>query len=105
MTMFGQQLGRPEIDSSMEPPFVSATDVGRQPLVTSVQGNTEPPFTSATDVGYRCPLADRNGFSYGRGWITSVAASIDSGPFARQGNIRRPLVDPPRGIRAAMHSG
>ena len=59
--MYGQQLGRLEIDSPLEPPFASATD-----------------------VGHLRPLADSTGFSEGRGWLAMGAAPIDSGTFARR---------------------
>ncbi len=59
--MFGQQLGRLEIDSPMEPAFASATG-----------------------VGHVRPLADSTGFSDGRGWFAAGAAPIDSGTLARR---------------------
>ena len=59
--MFGQQLGRLEIDSPVEPPF-----------------------GTATDVGHLRPLADSTGFSEDRGWFATGAAPFDPGPFARR---------------------
>lgn len=57
--MFGQQLGRLEID----PPW-------------------EPPFTPAMDGGHLRPLADGNGFSEGWWRFATGPPRIDSGTFA-----------------------
>ena len=59
--MFGQQLGRLEIDNPVEPPFASAADVGRVR-----------------------PLADRTGFSERWGWFATGAAQIGPGTFPRE---------------------
>ena len=61
--MFGQQLGRLEVDSPVEPPFVSGMDVG--PLR---------------------PLADSTGFGGGWGAFATRPPRIDSGAFARRGD-------------------
>ena len=59
--MFGQRLGRLEID-----------------------GPAEPPFASVVDAGHLRPLADGTGFSEGWGWSATSPPRIDSGPFARR---------------------
>ncbi len=59
--MFGQQLGRLEIDHPVEPPFAAAVD-----------------------VGHPWPLADGTGFSGGRGWFVTGPPRIDPGAFARR---------------------
>lgn len=59
--MFGQQLGRLEVDSPVEPPFVSAMD-----------------------VGHLRPLADSTGFSEGRRRFATDPPRIDPGAFDRR---------------------
>ena len=61
--MFGQRLGRLEIDSPVEPPLAAAVD-----------------------VGHSRPLADGTGFSDGWGWSATSPPRIDSGTFARRGD-------------------
>ena len=58
--MFGQQLGRLDIDSPVRPPFASATD-----------------------VGHLRPLADSTGFSEGPWRFATGPPPVDSGAFAR----------------------
>ena len=58
--MFGQRLGRLEIDSPVGPPFAAAAD-----------------------AGHPRPLADGTGFSEG-GWSATRPPRIDSGTFARR---------------------
>lgn len=60
MAMFGQQLGRLEID-----------------------GPVETPFASAMDVGHLRPMADSTGFSGGQAWVTGPPR-IDTGAFDRR---------------------
>ena len=59
--MFGQQLGRLEIDRPVEPPFASGMD-----------------------VGHLRPLADSTGFSEDWGAFATRPPRIDSGTFARR---------------------
>ena len=58
--MFGQQLGRLEVDTPWAPPFASAMD-----------------------VGHRRPLADSTGFNEGSGWFVTAPPRIDAGTFTR----------------------
>lgn len=80
--MFGQQLGRLEID-----------------------GPVEPPFASAMDVGHLRPLADSTGFRQGWGWFATDPPRIDAGTFARRGDAWSQHVEarvaPPPAERAA----
>ena len=58
--MFGQQLGRLEVDTPWAPPFATAMD-----------------------VGHLRPLADSTGFNEGSGWFVTAPPRIDAGTFTR----------------------